>query len=77
MYEFLIQIDLYTPSQYKVFQKVTDNANAAMLNFYSPGISDLSVRSFFVSISSGIWRITSTHEQEDTSIGHLEKSVTA
>lgn len=48
------QVDLYTPSQYKVFQKVTDNANAAMLNFCSPGFSDLSVRSFFVSDGIGI-----------------------
>lgn len=48
---FSLQVDLYTPSQYKVFQKVTDNANAAMLNFCSPGFSDLSVRSFFVSIN--------------------------
>ncbi|XP_037780928.1 mediator of RNA polymerase II transcription subunit 27-like [Penaeus monodon] len=46
------KVDLYTPSQYKVFQKVTDNANAAMLNFCSPGFSDLSVRSFFTWLHS-------------------------
>lgn len=46
------KVDLYTPSHYKVFQKVTDNANAAMLNFCSPGFSDLSVRSFFTWLHS-------------------------
>ncbi|XP_066986694.1 mediator of RNA polymerase II transcription subunit 27 [Macrobrachium rosenbergii] len=46
------KVDLYTPSQYKVFQKVTDNANAAMLNFCSPGFTDLSVRSFFTWLHS-------------------------
>lgn len=45
-------VDLYTPSLYEVFQKVTDNANAAMLNFCSPGFSDLSVRSFFTWLHS-------------------------
>lgn len=46
------KVDLYTSSQYKVFQKVTDNANAAMLNFCSSGFSDLAVRSFFTWLHS-------------------------
>ncbi|XP_069947289.1 mediator of RNA polymerase II transcription subunit 27 isoform X2 [Cherax quadricarinatus] len=48
----VVQVDLYTSSQYKVFQKVTDNANAAMLNFCSSGFSDLAVRSFFTWLHS-------------------------
>lgn len=42
-------LDLWTESKYKVFQKVTDNANAAMLHFSAPTHPELSVRSFMVS----------------------------
>ena len=31
------KIDMWGESRYKVFRKVTENANAAMLHFYSPG----------------------------------------
>ncbi|KAB7500985.1 Mediator of RNA polymerase II transcription subunit 27 [Armadillidium nasatum] len=46
------KVDLYRPSQYKVFQKVTDNANAAMLHFFTPGSVDITVRSFFTWLNS-------------------------
>ncbi|EFN77798.1 Mediator of RNA polymerase II transcription subunit 27 [Harpegnathos saltator] len=39
-------MDLWTESRYKVFRKVTENANAAMLHFYSPTLPELAVRSF-------------------------------
>ncbi|XP_059473544.1 mediator of RNA polymerase II transcription subunit 27 [Neocloeon triangulifer] len=39
-------LDLWTESRYQVFRKITDNANAAMLHFYSPIHPDLAVRSF-------------------------------
>lgn len=41
-------LDLWSESRYKVFQKVTDNANAAMLHFCAPTHPELSVRSFLV-----------------------------
>lgn len=41
-------LDLWSDSRYKVFQKVTDNANAAMLHFCAPSHPELSVRSFLV-----------------------------
>lgn len=41
-------MDLWTESRYKVFRKVTENANAAMLHFYSPTLPELAVRSFMV-----------------------------
>lgn len=41
-------MDLWTESRYKVFRKVTENAHAAMLHFYSPALPDLAVRSFMV-----------------------------
>ncbi|XP_049780513.1 mediator of RNA polymerase II transcription subunit 27 [Schistocerca gregaria] len=39
-------LDLWTESRYKVFQKVTENAHAAMLHFHSPNLLEISVRSF-------------------------------
>ncbi|XP_067212059.1 mediator of RNA polymerase II transcription subunit 27 [Linepithema humile] len=39
-------MDLWTESRYKVFRKVTENAHAAMLHFYSPTLPELAVRSF-------------------------------
>lgn len=44
-------MDLWTESRHKVFQKVTENAQAAMLHFYSPALPELAVRSFLVSLS--------------------------
>jgi len=41
-------LDLWTESRFRVFQKVTDNANAAMLHFCAPTHPELSVRSFMV-----------------------------
>lgn len=43
------KIDMWGESRYKVFKKVTENANAAMLHFYSPAYPDLAIRSFLVS----------------------------
>ncbi|KAF4523960.1 hypothetical protein B566_EDAN012433 [Ephemera danica] len=40
------QLDLWTESRYQVFRKLTENANAAMLHFYSPTLPELAVRSF-------------------------------
>lgn len=44
-------MDLWTESRHKVFRKVTENAHAAMLHFYSPTLPELAVRSFMVSRS--------------------------
>jgi mediator of RNA polymerase II transcription subunit 27 len=44
-------LELWAESRYKVFQKVTDNANAAMLHFLAPTHPELSVRSFMVKLS--------------------------
>lgn len=41
-------LDLWTESRHKVFRKVTENAHAAMLHFYSPTLPDLAVKSFMV-----------------------------
>lgn len=41
-------MDLWTESRHKVFRKVTENAHAAMLHFYSPTLPELAVRSFMV-----------------------------
>lgn len=48
------KIDIWGESKYKVFRKVTENANAAMLHFYSPAYPELAIRSFLVSIPSSI-----------------------
>lgn len=45
-------MDLWTESRHKVFRKVTENAHAAMLHFYSPALPELAVRSFMVSINT-------------------------
>jgi len=47
-------LDLWSESRYKVFQKVTDNANAAMLHFVAPTHPELSVRSFLTWLHSYI-----------------------
>ncbi|XP_054721799.1 mediator of RNA polymerase II transcription subunit 27-like [Uloborus diversus] len=46
------QLDMWSGSRYKIFQKVTDHANAAMLHFYSPHLPDLAVRSFMTWLHS-------------------------
>jgi hypothetical protein len=49
------QLDLWSESRYQVFRKITENANAAMLHFYSPTLPDLAVRSFMVNrVSSAV-----------------------
>ncbi|XP_054770210.1 mediator of RNA polymerase II transcription subunit 27-like [Lytechinus pictus] len=39
-------LDLWTPSKYEVFQKITEHATAASLRYYLPTMQDLSFRSF-------------------------------
>lgn len=39
-------LDLWSESRYKVFRKLTENAHAAMLHFFSPTMPELAVRSF-------------------------------
>ncbi|CAG0890265.1 unnamed protein product [Darwinula stevensoni] len=39
-------LDPWTPSCHLVFRKVTDNANAAMLHYFSPMMPELAVKSF-------------------------------
>lgn len=43
------ELDLWSESRYKVFQRVTDHAHAAMLHFYNPNFPELTLKSFFVS----------------------------
>ena len=45
------KIDMWGESRYKVFQKVTENANAAMLHFHSPSFPEIAIKSFFVRLS--------------------------
>ncbi|XP_075735541.1 mediator of RNA polymerase II transcription subunit 27 isoform X3 [Rhipicephalus microplus] len=40
------QLDMWSKSRYRVFHKVTEHANAAMLHFFSPQLPDLAVKSF-------------------------------
>jgi len=48
------QIDIWGESRYQVFQRITENANAAMLHFQSPVYPDLAVRSFMTYLHSFI-----------------------
>jgi len=41
-------LDLWTESRHHVFRKVTENAHAAMLHYFSPTMPDFAVRSFMV-----------------------------
>lgn len=45
-------LDLWTESRHQVFRKVTENAHAAMLHFYSPTLPELAVRSFMTWLHS-------------------------
>jgi mediator of RNA polymerase II transcription subunit 27 len=45
------KLDIWTDSRYKVFRKVTEHANSAMLHFSSPIYPELGVKSFLVSTS--------------------------
>jgi len=51
-------VDLWTESRFKVFQKVSDNANGAMLHFYTPIFPELSVKSFMSWLHSYITLFT-------------------
>lgn len=42
------QLDLWTPSRFAVFQKVTEHASAAMLHFHVPSMHEVAVKSFLV-----------------------------
>lgn len=48
-------IDVWSDSNFKVFRRITENANAAMLNFHSAVYPELAVKSFLV--------LASTHAQ--------------
>jgi len=43
------KVDVFSPSRFLVFQKITDHANAAMLHFVHTLHPDLAVKSFVVS----------------------------
>ncbi|XP_072176318.1 mediator of RNA polymerase II transcription subunit 27-like [Diadema setosum] len=45
-------VDLWTPSKYEVFRKITEHATAAMLRYYLPTLQELSFRSFMHWLSS-------------------------
>jgi len=51
-------LDIWSESKHKVFQKVTDNANAAMLHFCAPTHPELSVKSFMTWLHSYITLFT-------------------
>lgn len=42
------EADVWRESDYQVFRKITDNANAAMLNFHSPIYPEFGLKSFIV-----------------------------
>jgi mediator of RNA polymerase II transcription subunit 27 len=46
------QVDIWGESRYQVFQRITENANAAMFNFQSAVYPDLAVRSFMTYLHS-------------------------
>lgn len=49
---------VWTESDYLVFQRITDNANAAMLNFQSPIYPELAVKSFMTYLHSFVTLFT-------------------
>merc|ERR1712059_106588 len=46
------QPDIWGESRYQVFQRITENANAAMLHFQSPIYPELAVKSFMTYLHS-------------------------
>jgi len=46
------QVDIWGESRYQVFQRITENANAAMLNFQSAIYPDYAIRSFMTYLHS-------------------------
>ena len=60
------QLDIWTKSKYQVFQKITENASAAMLHFHSPQYPEVAVKSFMVRteiIPTGTISIQSTFKE--------------
>lgn len=49
---FMETLDLWTESRFKVFRKVTENANAAVMRFYMPTMPDVSVKNFLTWLHS-------------------------
>ena len=47
-------VDVWSDSRYKVFRKITENANAAMLNFASPVYPEVAVKSFMVRFANAV-----------------------
>jgi len=45
-------VDVWSDSRYKVFRKITENANAAMLNFQSPVYPEVAIKSFMTYLHS-------------------------
>ncbi|XP_002733069.1 mediator of RNA polymerase II transcription subunit 27-like [Saccoglossus kowalevskii] len=45
-------LDLWTPSKYRVFQKLTDHAMAAMLHYHLPHLPEIGIRSFMTWLHS-------------------------
>lgn len=41
-------IDIWTPSQYEIFQTITDHANAAILHFYAPLQMESAIKAYLV-----------------------------
>ncbi|XP_070532007.1 mediator of RNA polymerase II transcription subunit 27-like [Ptychodera flava] len=46
------QLDLWTPSRYQVFQKLTDHAMAAMLHYHLPHLPEIAIKSFMTWLHS-------------------------
>ena len=46
------RVDLWTPSEYHVFRKVSENAQAAMVHYYGPLYPEFSLRSYLTWIYS-------------------------
>ncbi|XP_077987093.1 mediator of RNA polymerase II transcription subunit 27-B-like [Glandiceps talaboti] len=46
------QLDIWTPSRYQVFQKLTDHAMAAMLHYHLPTVPEIAIKSFMTWLHS-------------------------
>ncbi|XP_022670879.1 mediator of RNA polymerase II transcription subunit 27-like isoform X1 [Varroa destructor] len=63
------QLDLWTPSRFAVFQKVTEHASAAMLHFHVPSMHEVAVKSFlhwlhsYITLFSDVCRRCNRHLQ--------------
>lgn len=58
------KVDLWGESRYKVFRKITENGNAAMLHFYSPAYPELAIRSFLVSVTAVFQSLHTNNNEE-------------